>query len=382
MPKYLGNNLGATGDPVDEVHATTIKMGGQTVVATNDSRLPTSDQKAALAGSSGSPSASNLFLTAEDRARVKHENGRSGLTGGGATKLDGISTTGIDLAAPYLVSLVDATGTPVFRVYELVEGTDAESSPDVIRPDDYAGTSNEKVWKLRNGSAGAAASLILGGVDELNGDQIGIDFTPATYTPDDTAPEAGDADHLAAHLAGIDDYLADVLTSRTGVYRELFVPSSAMTVDNTAAPTEGAIDFGTINLKGFTLADAATKSVFAHVVLPAERKTDTAPKFKLVLAAAATGDLAMEVSARAGDDINLAGSLGTAHSFTHSVATADELAETAGFAVSPAGNTTGRHWVLKISRTGAAAGDTLAGNAYLLGVAVQFLETTTAPSVW
>lgn len=35
------------------------------------------------------------------------------------------------------------------RLYYILEdSTDAESSPDVIRPDDYAGTTNEKVWRL------------------------------------------------------------------------------------------------------------------------------------------------------------------------------------------------------------------------------------------
>jgi hypothetical protein len=42
----------------------------------------------------------------------------------------------------------DTTGGNVLRVYELVAGTDAESSPVVLRPNDYAATTNEKVWKL------------------------------------------------------------------------------------------------------------------------------------------------------------------------------------------------------------------------------------------
>ena len=42
----------------------------------------------------------------------------------------------------------DTTDGNVLRVYELVAGTDAESSPVVLRPNDYAATTNEKVWKL------------------------------------------------------------------------------------------------------------------------------------------------------------------------------------------------------------------------------------------
>lgn len=47
----------------------------------------------------------------------------------------------------------------------------------------------------------------LGGADEIDGDHIGITFTPTHYTPVVTPPEASDLDHLAAHLAGIDNEL-------------------------------------------------------------------------------------------------------------------------------------------------------------------------------
>lgn len=46
-----------------------------------------------------------------------------------------------------------------------------------------------------------------GGADEIDGDQLDIDFTPANYAPDATPPEAADVDDLAAHLAGIDTML-------------------------------------------------------------------------------------------------------------------------------------------------------------------------------
>lgn len=56
-------------------------------------------------------------------------------------------------------------------------------------------------------AGGHAITHILNGVDEIDGDRIGIDYTPSNYDPDATVPEAGDVDHLAAHLAGIDDAL-------------------------------------------------------------------------------------------------------------------------------------------------------------------------------
>ena len=42
------------------------------------------------------------------------------------------------------------------------------------------------------------------GADELDGDHLDIDFTPANYTPSTTPAEAADVDDLAAHLQGID----------------------------------------------------------------------------------------------------------------------------------------------------------------------------------
>lgn len=64
------------------------------------------------------------------------------LTGGTSADLDGITTAGVTVGA---IQLVNLSGD--VRLYALVSGTDAESSPDVIRPDDYATTTNEKVWK-------------------------------------------------------------------------------------------------------------------------------------------------------------------------------------------------------------------------------------------
>ena len=43
--------------------------------------------------------------------------------------------------------------------------------------------------------------------EQMMGDHLDIDFTPANYTPDTTPSEAANVDDLAAHLAGIDNAL-------------------------------------------------------------------------------------------------------------------------------------------------------------------------------
>jgi hypothetical protein len=71
--------------------------------------------------------------------------GITGLAGGGATKLDGVTTTSLSSA---LYSAPDATHG--WGVWELTSGTTAENvAGGVLRPDDYATTTNEKVWLRR-----------------------------------------------------------------------------------------------------------------------------------------------------------------------------------------------------------------------------------------
>lgn len=56
-----------------------------------------------------------------------------------------------------------------------------------------------------------APTHIHNGSDEIDGDQLDIDFSPTNYTQDITPPEVSDIEHLAAHLAGIDGYFDEKL---------------------------------------------------------------------------------------------------------------------------------------------------------------------------
>lgn len=70
----------------------------------------------------------------------------TGYTGGGATNLDGVPTIG--LVPPIWVQIDHAADG--IRTFKLEAGTTAESSPAVIRPDDYNGSTNAKIWILRS----------------------------------------------------------------------------------------------------------------------------------------------------------------------------------------------------------------------------------------
>lgn len=53
-----------------------------------------------------------------------------------------------------------------------------------------------------------ALTHIYGASDPIDGDRLGIDWVPSNYTPDTSSPLVSAPEHLAAHLAGIDDKLA------------------------------------------------------------------------------------------------------------------------------------------------------------------------------
>jgi hypothetical protein len=68
-------------------------------------------------------------------------------TGGTAADLDAIATVGVTVGK--LVMFKDADTSDLLRTYQLTAGTDAESAPAVIRPDDYNASTNAKFWKQR-----------------------------------------------------------------------------------------------------------------------------------------------------------------------------------------------------------------------------------------
>lgn len=106
--------------------------------------------------------------------------------GGTSVDFDDVVTAGVTVGK--LFAFLDEDSTPVIRVYRLEAGTDAESVPDVIRPDDYNASTNAKVWKLYpmdqtsfsnpmttqgdliyGGASGTATRLAIGGTSQILG---------------------------------------------------------------------------------------------------------------------------------------------------------------------------------------------------------------------
>ena len=81
-------------------------------------------------------------------------------TGGTAADLDAVPTVAVTVGK--LVQFVDQDDSPnVLRTYRLISGTTAESSPTVIRPDDYNASTNAKVWQQVQVDASAVVADII-----------------------------------------------------------------------------------------------------------------------------------------------------------------------------------------------------------------------------
>jgi hypothetical protein len=71
---------------------------------------------------------------------------------------------------------------------------------------------------------------IRGGLDEINGDTIDIDYVPANYIRDTSPSQVTNEEHLTAHLAGIDGYLSAI--NRFGcIFWDDFLGNDINTVD-------------------------------------------------------------------------------------------------------------------------------------------------------
>lgn len=99
---------------------------------------------------SGSPTAleaaSYIDIAAFLAGAVHPVSAITSLTGGGATALDGIVTGGDALPTGYTALL---SISRIGQLWQLVAATDAEDvAAGIVRPDDYDGTTNARVWVL------------------------------------------------------------------------------------------------------------------------------------------------------------------------------------------------------------------------------------------
>lgn len=114
-------------------------------------------------------------------------------TGGTSADLDNLATTSRTVGET--VSFLDADSSDAIRIYSLAAGTDAESAPDVIRPDDFDASTNAKVWKLRTLDTGSDDVVVL--QETTNGTSTAATWNKRTLT------EQTDTGNVCTVTAGV-----------------------------------------------------------------------------------------------------------------------------------------------------------------------------------
>jgi hypothetical protein len=99
-------------------------------------------------------------------------------TGGTAADLDAVPTVAVTVGK--VVMFKDADTSDLMRTYQLTAGSDAESAPTVIRPDDFNASTNAKVWKQRQ----IDATLSLPATVSQAEAEAGTSTATRTFTPE------------------------------------------------------------------------------------------------------------------------------------------------------------------------------------------------------
>jgi hypothetical protein len=138
------------------------------------------------------PQSSYYTVTEAQSRYVLNRSDITGLTGGTASDLDSIATAAGAISAGTCVAIFVAKSFPVYR---LRAGTDAEASPNIIRPDDYAGTTNEFVWELQTPRTRYADGVGAGTAYTVTNSYARVTF--GTTSLQASLPEAGTYDVTA-----------------------------------------------------------------------------------------------------------------------------------------------------------------------------------------
>lgn len=121
----------------------------------------------------------------------------------------------------------------VFFVYRLRSGTDAESSPSIIRPDDYDASDHQRVWELQGlGGAGGSFLPLSGGT--LTGALIGtsgtftgivsaLNIKPGQATISFSATPALDFDAAGVQVMTVTAAITSMTTANRGIGKTITV---------------------------------------------------------------------------------------------------------------------------------------------------------------
>jgi hypothetical protein len=180
-----------------------------------------------------------------------------------------------------------------------------------------------------------------------------------------------------------------ISSTRTGVYRTIFIPAAAFIPKTTSGAGVDSAETSTNKLNYDVLTfDAATdEGAQATITMPEEWNAGTI-KCKVTWTATAsdgTDDAIFVISAvaLANDDV-LDTALGTGVSVTDTLTAANDLCVSPATGAITIGNTpaAGETVIIQLLRDADHASDNLSVDARVLGVTIQYLESSTEPSSW
>ena len=207
----------------------------------------------------------------------------------------------------------------------------------------------------------------------------GVDLTARTYL------------NFAGSLTATDDAVnnqSDITATRTGVYRTIWIPASAMTprVTNGAAGATEEYATNDVMSEHFLFDGATEEGVQFTVAMPDEWGLGTIKaKFFWDAATAGSGGVAWGLSAQAqsNDDPVDAAFAASVDTVDTVIAVGDVHVSAASAAVTVSGAPAlGDLIRFEVTRVVADVGDTMTQDAKLFGVLIQYAESSTESSAW
>ena len=182
---------------------------------------------------------------------------------GGGTALDGIPTGTTALPTVPTDALVAIELSGALSFYQLVSGTDVQSLPDVVRPNDYAASTNERVWKLRGTDSSTPTDT----------DTVAWRSSQLADAPLFGAPNIVPALHVSYDVAFPPSVSTDTVTVLGVVGERYLVRAHVVGVSEIAAFTGGYQKPGDDQrvYRGGDPTDAATDNLYIDISSPAQR---------------------------------------------------------------------------------------------------------------
>jgi len=216
---------GTTGQVLTKASATDFDVAFTTLTASDVGADPTGTAAAAVTAHEAAADPHTQYLLASGSRSL------SGDLNLGTNDITNVGTVdGVDVSAQAATTnnhIADTNNPHATDLGNLGTGTLAELNALVTNAtlDDVSGSRTPTAH---------AATHVLGGADEIDGDRLDIDYTPSSYTPATTAPEVNDVDHLSAHLTGINNALGTLLARVYGT-NLVFVESLGNSITTSTA---------------------------------------------------------------------------------------------------------------------------------------------------